>query len=111
MVGTFAIFAPSVIKATAGILLIVGLWTPVVGVLAALTEIWSIFRHSDDYWIADHFCDTCCQSDNDRSWGVVDRRTPLWQEAHGYSRALDSSHPPKVGALGFKSSSQQQKRY
>ena len=47
-----AIFAPSVIEATAGILLIVGLWTPIVGVLAALTEIWSIFRYSDDYWIA-----------------------------------------------------------
>ena len=47
-----AIFTPSAIEATAGILLIVGLWTPVVGVLAALTEIWSIFRHSDDYWIA-----------------------------------------------------------
>jgi uncharacterized membrane protein YphA (DoxX/SURF4 family) len=47
-----AIFAPSVIEATAGILLMAGLWTPVAGVLAALTEIWSIFTHSDDYWIA-----------------------------------------------------------
>jgi putative oxidoreductase len=47
-----AIFAPSVIQATAGLLLIIGLWTPVVGVLAALAEIWTIFRHSEDYWIA-----------------------------------------------------------
>ena len=47
-----AIFAPSLIEAIAGILLILGLGTPVTGALAALTEIWSIFWHRGDLWIA-----------------------------------------------------------
>jgi putative oxidoreductase len=47
-----AIFLPSFIEAIAGIFLVVGLWTPVVGTLAALTEVWNICCHSGDFWIA-----------------------------------------------------------
>lgn len=47
-----AIFTPSLIEAIAGILLILGLGTPVTGALAALTEVWSIFWHRGDLWIA-----------------------------------------------------------
>lgn len=42
----------SYIEAIAGILLILGLGTPVTGALAALTEVWSIFWHRGDLWIA-----------------------------------------------------------
>ena len=45
-------FAPSLIEAIVGILLILGLGTPVTGSLAALTEVWSIFWHRGDLWIA-----------------------------------------------------------
>jgi putative oxidoreductase len=41
-----------VIEATAGVLLVIGLWTPIVGALTALTEIWNICWHSGDLWIA-----------------------------------------------------------
>ena len=47
-----AIFVPSFIEAIAGTLLILGLWTPLVGTLAALSEVWSISRRSGDLWIA-----------------------------------------------------------
>jgi len=46
-----AIFVRSFIEAIAGILLILGLWTPVAGTLAALTEIWRICWGSGDLWI------------------------------------------------------------
>jgi len=45
-----AIFVRSFIEAIAGILLILGLWTPVAGTLAALTEIWRICCGSGDLW-------------------------------------------------------------
>ena len=47
-----AIFIPAFIEATAGILFIVGLWTPIVGALTALPEIWNNCWHSGDLWIA-----------------------------------------------------------
>lgn len=33
-----------------GILLLVGLWTPIAGVLLAIIEIWSAFSHPYDPW-------------------------------------------------------------
>jgi putative oxidoreductase len=45
-----------IIGAGAGILLLIGLWTPVAGVLAAIVEVWIVFSrilsHSGDPWIA-----------------------------------------------------------
>jgi uncharacterized membrane protein YphA (DoxX/SURF4 family) len=38
-----ASIAPQIIVASAGILLLVGLWTPVVGTLVALDEVWIAF--------------------------------------------------------------------
>src|SRR5205809_1601362 len=34
----------------AGIHLIAGLWTPVVGVLVAVTELWNTFSHPEHLW-------------------------------------------------------------
>jgi putative oxidoreductase len=45
-----------VIGAVAGILLLIGLWTPVAGTLAAIVKVWialaRCFWHSGDPWIA-----------------------------------------------------------
>ena len=42
----------SLIEGIAGMLLAAGLWTPIAGVLAAVTEIWSIGQSNGDKWIA-----------------------------------------------------------
>ena len=42
---------PQVIAALAGILLLVGLWTPVVGTLVALIELWIALMSGSDLWI------------------------------------------------------------
>ena len=47
-----AIFVHAVIEVIAGILLVVGLWTPTTGALAAVTEVWNICSHSGDLWMA-----------------------------------------------------------
>jgi uncharacterized membrane protein YphA (DoxX/SURF4 family) len=39
-----------VLAIAAGILLLVGLWTPIAGVLLAIIEIWSTFTHPHDPW-------------------------------------------------------------
>lgn len=46
-----ASIVPQLIAAGAGILLLVGLWTPVVGVLLAVLELW-ISTHAGDPWIS-----------------------------------------------------------
>lgn len=43
---------PQVIAACAGILLLVGLWTPVIGSLIAAIELWIALVSSNDPWIA-----------------------------------------------------------
>jgi putative oxidoreductase len=47
----FACIAPQVIAAGAGILLLVGLWTPVTGALVAIAEVWIAFSRPGDPWI------------------------------------------------------------
>ena len=42
---------PAILLMGAGILLIVGLWTPVVGVLIALTELWKMLMLPGDKWL------------------------------------------------------------
>ena len=42
---------PAVVLIGAGILLIVGLWTPVAGVSVALTEIWKMAMLPGDRWV------------------------------------------------------------
>ena len=42
---------PQLIAACAGILLLVGLWTPVVGSLIAAVELWIAFANGSDPWI------------------------------------------------------------
>jgi uncharacterized membrane protein YphA (DoxX/SURF4 family) len=40
----------SLIGAAAGILLLLGLWTPVVGILVAIIQLWIAFSHAGDAW-------------------------------------------------------------
>jgi uncharacterized membrane protein YphA (DoxX/SURF4 family) len=40
-----------ILAAAAGILLFLGLWTPIAGVLVAVIEVWSIFSSVRDPWI------------------------------------------------------------
>jgi uncharacterized membrane protein YphA (DoxX/SURF4 family) len=47
----FASIAPQVMGAGAGILLLVGLWTPVAGALVAIVEVWIAFARPGDPWI------------------------------------------------------------
>jgi len=41
----------SVITIGAGLLIIAGLWTPIVGMLVAVIEVWEIFLLPDNLWI------------------------------------------------------------
>jgi uncharacterized membrane protein YphA (DoxX/SURF4 family) len=43
---------PQVIGALAGILLLVGFWTPVVGASIALIELWLAITHVSDRWVS-----------------------------------------------------------
>ena len=43
---------PQVVAACAGILLLVGLWTPVVGTLIAAVELWIALSYVGDPWIS-----------------------------------------------------------
>ena len=42
---------PAVLLMGAGLLLIAGLWTPIVGTSVALIEIWKIFSLAGDKWV------------------------------------------------------------
>jgi putative oxidoreductase len=48
----FASIVPHMFAAVAAILLLVGLWTPIVGALVAVMEMWTIFSRSGDPWIS-----------------------------------------------------------
>ena len=41
----------SVLTNGAGILLLLGLWTPIAGTLVAVIEFWKVFLHVGDPWI------------------------------------------------------------
>ncbi|ABF41445.1 hypothetical protein Acid345_2444 [Candidatus Koribacter versatilis Ellin345] len=43
---------PSILSACAGVLLMVGLWTPVVGTLIAVLQVWLAITQVNDPWIA-----------------------------------------------------------
>ena len=43
---------PQLIGSFAGILLLAGLWTPVVGTLIAVIELWTALTHPGDPWIS-----------------------------------------------------------
>lgn len=46
-----AFMIPLIIGSCAGMLLLVGLWTPVVGTLIAVVELWIALTHLSDPWI------------------------------------------------------------
>lgn len=41
---------PQIIAASAGVLLLVGLWTPIVGALIGVIELWLALNHPSDVW-------------------------------------------------------------
>jgi putative oxidoreductase len=43
---------PHVISALGGLLLLVGLWTPVAGAIVAITELWVGLSHGHDPWVS-----------------------------------------------------------
>lgn len=43
---------PPIVASCASILLMVGLWTPIVGTLVAVIEIWIAITHLNDPWIS-----------------------------------------------------------
>lgn len=47
----FSSIAPQMVAAGAGILLFFGLWTPVVGALIAVAELWVLFSGTGDPWM------------------------------------------------------------
>ena len=47
----FLFIAPQMVAAGAGILLFLGLWTPVVGALIAVAELWVLFSGAGDPWM------------------------------------------------------------
>jgi uncharacterized membrane protein YphA (DoxX/SURF4 family) len=49
---SFSSKVPQVIGACAGILFLVGLWTPIVGALIAVTELWIAITVIRDPWIS-----------------------------------------------------------
>jgi putative oxidoreductase len=42
---------PQIVGACAGVLLLVGLWTPIVGTLIAVVELWIALSHAGDPWM------------------------------------------------------------
>ena len=54
LMGTSSTFSmiPQLLGAGAGILLLAGLWTPVVGTLIAVIELWVTITHASDPWIS-----------------------------------------------------------
>ena len=44
--------APQLIAAAAGFFLVLGLWTPLMGALVAIAELWIAFASLDNSWIA-----------------------------------------------------------
>ena len=66
----------------AGILLIVGLWTPIVGTSVALIEIWKMLTLAGDKWVWLLLGTAGCRSRNVRTGSMVHRCSPFRLEAH-----------------------------
>ena len=74
----FASIAPQIIAAGAGILLLVGLWTPVTGALVAIAEVWIAFSRAGDPWIPIMSGHPWRHSGNGRTGCLVHRCPALW---------------------------------
>jgi len=46
----FASLVPHIVSAAAAILLVIGLWTPIAGVVVAIAESWTAASHSANPW-------------------------------------------------------------
>ena len=72
---------PAVLLMGAGILLIVGLWTPIVGTFIALIEIWKMLTASRRQMGLAAVGNHRCRSRNVRPGFMVSRCSPFWVEA------------------------------
>ena len=50
--GSIGTLIPHILAAAAGILLLIGLWTPIAGTVVALVELWIAFSPHSDPWIS-----------------------------------------------------------
>jgi hypothetical protein len=75
----------SVLTICGGLLLVVGLWTPVVGTLVAVIEVWKIFLLPENLWIYILLATLRCSPGTTRTRSLFGR-TPFWMEAHRHSR-------------------------
>ena len=73
---------PAVLLMGAGILLIVGLWTPIVGTSIALIEIWKMLTLARRQMGLAAVGNRQCRSRNVRTGFMVGRCSPFWMEAH-----------------------------
>jgi uncharacterized membrane protein YphA (DoxX/SURF4 family) len=49
--GQLPVVSLGLIAAAGGLLLLVGLWTPVAGSVIAIDELWNAFLHQGDHWL------------------------------------------------------------
>ena len=73
---------PAVLLIAAGILLIAGLWTPVVGIFVALIEVWKMLMLPGDKWVWLLVRNRWRRARNVRTGFMVHRCSPFWVEAH-----------------------------
>lgn len=98
LTGTSSTFSmiPQLLGAGAGILLLVGLWTPVVGTFTAVIE--PVGHDNPRQLPVDFDRPGCarCHRRNDRSGGMVSQCPPFRQNAHEDIETSPSSHPSIV---------------
>src|SRR5215472_55582 len=88
---------PQIVGACAGILLLVGLWTPVVGTLIAGIELWAAANVSNP-WIPIVLATLGGTVANDWPGSVVDRCTAFRPKTYRNIKQKQRRHPPKVAA-------------
>ena len=86
-----------IIGPLAGILLLIGLWTPVVGTLIALIELWAAANVSNP-WIPIVLATLGGTVANDWPGSVVDRCTAFRPKTYRNIKQKQRRHPPKVAA-------------
>jgi hypothetical protein len=79
----------AVLSIAAGILLIAGLWTPIVGSFVALIEVWKMIMLPGDKMGVAFVRNHWRRARNVRPGFMVHRRSSFWMEAHRNSTAQD----------------------
>ena len=112
----FAAIVPHLLAAVGGILLLVGLWTPIAGTLVAIVELWIVCSSAGGPppppWNSNHVGHLGCHPGNDRTWRVVHWMPHLFgrgstSKSRNAKRFLitqkgERSSPPKCVAFGLR---------